>query len=328
MSERTIDSLEPRIGETNDSVQGLSVEPGKVAEFAAAVGHDEPMFKDSDVAAQLGFERIPAPPTFTRTSLFPRYRPPGTGRLGFDVGFDKRYELHGEQSYVFERPVFVGDTLSATTTLTNAYEREGSQGGIMTFAILETKFTDETGDPIVNERQTLIESDGPLSGDKPDNGDVQGATPDGARIRLEEGKFDSVDSVETINIGDTGPILIVENLAPQDFVRYAGASGDFNPIHFDDQYARELGNAGVFGQGMLTAGYAGRYVTDWFGIASLQQFRTRFTARVWPGDTLTIQGDVTGIDAQTITAELSVIRQTGETVLLGDIMIQFPEINV
>lgn len=96
-----------------------------MAEFAAAVGDDNPVFVNKAVAAERGFDRRPAPPTFTRTSMFPRYRPEGVGRLGIDIGFDIRYELHGEQVYEFAHPVFVGGTLSATTTLTDAYEREG-----------------------------------------------------------------------------------------------------------------------------------------------------------------------------------------------------------
>lgn len=322
MSERTIHRLEPRVGETSQSVQGLTVEPGKVAEFAAAVGHDGALFRDSDVAARQGFERIPAPPTFTRTSMFPRYRPHGIGRLGFDVGFDLRDELHGEQRYEFERPVYVGDVLSGATTLTDAYEREGRQGGTMTFAVLETEFTDEVGETVVTERQTLIESDGPDSGNQPDGGGDRGADPGGASVRLADEGIEPVKSAAEVTVGDAGPTLIVEDLAPRDFVRYAGASGDFNPIHYDDRYARELGNEGVFGQGMLTAGYAGRFVTDWFGLAALRRFRTRFTARVWPGDTLTVEGEVTGAEGPDVTAELSATRQTGGTVLLGDVTVR------
>jgi len=53
------------------------------------------------------------------------------GRIGFDVEVNIRYELHGEQAYEFTRPVYVGDTFSATTMLTDAYERESRPGGTM-----------------------------------------------------------------------------------------------------------------------------------------------------------------------------------------------------
>lgn len=119
-------------------------------------------------------------------------------------------------------------------------------------------------------------------------------------------------------VGDPGPTVIVEDVAPKDFVRYAGASGDFNPIHYDGEYARALGNPDVFGQGMLTAGYAGHLVSDWFGLDALRRFRTRFTSRVWPGDALTVRGEVTDVDVPSVSVELTANRQTGETVLVGD----------
>lgn len=325
MSERTIDRLRDRVGDSVRSVEGLTVEAGKVAEFANAVGDDDPVFRDPEAAAERGFERRPAPPTFTRTAMFPRYRPEGVGRLGFDLGFDIRYELHGEQAYEFERPVLVGDTLSATTTLTDAYEREGRQGGTMTFAVLETAFVDEDEESVVTERQTLIETDETVPENRQDkNRPDRDANPDGASVRETADGFEPIERTTDVEVGDAGPTIIVEELAPQDFVRYAGASGDFNPIHYDGEYARALGNQGVFGQGMLTAGYAGHLVCDWFGVDALRRFRTRFTARIWPGDTLTVGGEVTDVDPPEVVAELTVTRQTGETVLQGNVTATVP----
>lgn len=325
MPERTIERLKPRIGNTVESVEGFTVEAGKVAEFAAALGDENPIYRNLTAATERGYERRPAPPTFTRTSMFPRYRPEGTSRLGIDLGFDIRYELHGEQAYEFERPVYVGDTLSATTTLADAYEREGQQGGTMTFAVLKTEFVDEVGDPVVTECQTVIETDGPVSGNhQTQQRPKRDATPKRGTVRQPDAEITSLDSAATVEVGDLGPTVIVENLMPQDFIRYAGASGDFNPIHYDDQYARTMGNPGVFGPGMFTAGHAGHLVADWFGLDALSRFQTRFTARVWPGDTLTVSGEVTDIDAPDVSAELTVTRQTGETVLLGNVTATLP----
>lgn len=316
MSERTITGLEPRIGDSVRSVEEFRVEGGKVAEFAAALGDDDPIYRDSEAAAERGYDRRPAPPTFTRTAMFPRYRPENARRLGLDIGFDIRYELHGEQVYQFRRPVYVGDTLSATTTLLDAYEREGRHGGVMTFAVLETEFVDEDGDPVVTERQTVIETDGSVGTDGPSGGRSE---YDATTTQMTVRRTGSIDSSTTPDVGDTGPTTVIEGLTPQDFVRYAGASGDFNPIHYDGRYAEALGNPDVFGQGMLTAGYAGQFLADWFGLVNLHRFRARFTARVWPGDTLTIDGEVTGVGDETIDADVFVTRQTGDRVLSGDV---------
>jgi acyl dehydratase len=318
MSERTIDRLSDRVGETVESVEGLHVEAGKVAEFASAVGDDDPVFRDREVAADRGLDRRPAPPTFTRTSMFPRYRPDGVGRLGFDVGSDIQYERYGEQCYKFERPVYVGDILSATTTLADTFEREGRDGNILTFAVLETECVDEAGELVVTERETLIETDGPLSGDGRRPESLGWDATSGAVVRQPTADSYPLESAAEASVGDEGPTTIVGEITPQDFVRYAGASGDFNPIHYDAEYTTALGNESVFGQEMLTAGYAGRFLSDWFGVEALRRFRTRFTARVWPGDTLIIRGEITDVDAPEVTVELTASRQTGETVLQGD----------
>jgi len=75
-------------------------------------------------------------------------------------------------------------------------------------------------------------------------------------------------------------------LAQPDFVRYAGASGDFNPIHFNDEFARDAGFPSVFSQGMLQAGVLASYVTDWLGADTVRRFRVQFREQVWPGDVL------------------------------------------
>jgi acyl dehydratase len=82
-----------------------------------------------------------------------------------------------------------------------------------------------------------------------------------------------------------------------DIVRYAGASGDFNPIHTDEGYARSTGAPTVFAMGMLPAGYLAHAVADWFGGSqNLRRFKVRFTTRVWPGDELACTGRVVSIE--------------------------------
>ncbi|HJW69170.1 MAG TPA: MaoC/PaaZ C-terminal domain-containing protein, partial [Candidatus Binatia bacterium] len=89
------------------------------------------------------------------------------------------------------------------------------------------------------------------------------------------------------------PPFVVEDLTRTDLVRYAGASGDFNPIHHDEHFARAAGNPTVFGHGMLTAGLVARCITDFVGAGNLRRYKVRFATRVWPGDTITCAGRVT-----------------------------------
>ncbi len=123
----------------------------------------------------------------------------------------------------------------------------------------------------------------------------------------------------TVAVGDGGPTVEVEDLSREDFVRYAGASGDFNPVHYDEPFAREAGYPSVFAQGMFTAGVASRFVVDWVGVGVLTSFSTRFAAQVWPGDSLTVDGSVAAVDRSddrtTVDIEFSV-RSDGEGVVL------------
>lgn len=100
-----------------------------------------------------------------------------------------------------------------------------------------------------------------------------------------------------------------------DFVRYQGASGDMNPIHHDEVYAKEAGFPTPFAVGMWQAGLLGTYATDWLGAENIRTFRIRFLEQVWPGDTLTCSGVVTKTyvqdGEQRVDTELTCLRQTG-----------------
>ncbi|MER7127587.1 MaoC/PaaZ C-terminal domain-containing protein [Streptosporangium saharense] len=88
------------------------------------------------------------------------------------------------------------------------------------------------------------------------------------------------------------PARRVGPLTRTDFVRYAGAGGDFNPIHHDKTFARAAGYPSVFGHGLLTAGVLGGYAAAWLGRRNLRGLSVRYVDQVWPGDTLVLGGEV------------------------------------
>jgi acyl dehydratase len=81
-------------------------------------------------------------------------------------------------------------------------------------------------------------------------------------------------------------------LTRTDFVRYQGASGDFNPIHHDEEFAKASGFPTVFSVGMLQAGILGAYCTEWLGADNVRRFSVQFREQVWPGDHLLCSGSV------------------------------------
>jgi peroxisomal enoyl-CoA hydratase 2 len=128
---------------------------------------------------------------------------------------------------------------------------------------------------------------------------------------------------EDLSVGDEAPPLVVDDLSRTHFVRYAGASGDFNPMHHDDTIATSVGNPSVFGHGMLTAGLMARVLKDWFGPDALRRYQVRFSKQVWPGETLTCTARVTGLrDSEEggiglVDVECQVVNQDGEVKLTG-----------
>jgi acyl dehydratase len=104
-------------------------------------------------------------------------------------------------------------------------------------------------------------------------------------------------TTDEIKVGETRESVLVDDLKRTRIVQYAGASGDFNPLHTDERFAVEAaGYPGVFAHGMLTMGMTGRVLTDWVGTESLLRFGVRFKAQVWPGDTLTATATVESIE--------------------------------
>jgi acyl dehydratase len=124
-------------------------------------------------------------------------------------------------------------------------------------------------------------------------------------------------ATKTWQAGETHTEVLVEDLKRTQIVQYAGASGDFNALHSDEVYAREIGGfPGVFAHGMLTMAMTGRLVTDTLGIENLLRFGGRFTAQVWPGDTLTA---TLTVDSVTADGDQSVVEVSVRTVNQNDL---------
>lgn len=167
MPEKSFEELEAMVGTSVVTVEDFAVEAGKVEEFARAVKDDNPAHRDEEAAAAQGFDRIPAPLTFERVSSFPRYR--ALEGTGIDIGFREEYAIHGEQAYEIERPMQVGDVLTGETTLTDVYQRDGGRGGTMTFAELETEYTNQDGETVMVARATAIETAGAIDAEGEDD---------------------------------------------------------------------------------------------------------------------------------------------------------------
>ena len=125
-----------------------------------------------------------------------------------------------------------------------------------------------------------------------------------------------------LKVGDTHAERVVENLSRTQLVQYAGASGDYNPLHTDEVYTVQVaGYRSVFAHGMLTMGLTGKMVTNYVGDGRLTKFGVRFTNQVWPGDTLDVTSTVAALREEAgqhyVDLTLSTTNQDGKEVVSG-----------
>jgi acyl dehydratase len=122
--------------------------------------------------------------------------------------------------------------------------------------------------------------------------------------------------------GQSHEVVVVDNLSRTQIVQYAGASGDYNPLHSDEVFATKVaGYPSVFAHGMLTMGMTGRMLTDYVGDGRLTRFGGRFTSQVWPGDTLTARATVQEVREEDgrklVELDVSTVNQDGAEVFSG-----------
>jgi acyl dehydratase len=132
---------------------------------------------------------------------------------------------------------------------------------------------------------------------------------------------------DEVNEGDQAPEFRHE-LSRTDLVRYAGASGDFNPMHHDEVQAKDAGLPSVFGHGMFTMGLLGKAVTDYVGVGNLRVYKVRFTKQTWPGETLatkiTVKKKYEEHGEHRVDLDCEVVNENGEAKVNGVAVASLP----
>ena len=133
---------------------------------------------------------------------------------------------------------------------------------------------------------------------------------------------------DDVKVGDELPALVKGPIQQIQLTRYAGASGDFNPIHQDDEFAKAAGMGGVFAHGMLSMGFVAQAVTDWAGAGTVRKIGVRFTALVRLKDTVTCKGRVLSKSPKdgvhTVDLEIWAETQKGDKVVIGKATVALP----
>jgi len=117
-------------------------------------------------------------------------------------------------------------------------------------------------------------------------------------------------------VGTEAPVK-EHKLTRTDLVQYAGASGDYNPMHHDEILAQKAGLPSVFGHGMFSMGFLGTALTEFVGLQHLRSYSVRFVKQTWPGEVLRTKVVVTGIDDGVVELECSLANADGEVKVQG-----------
>jgi acyl dehydratase len=121
--------------------------------------------------------------------------------------------------------------------------------------------------------------------------------------------------VAQVTPGDALP-PVHHDVQRSDLVKYAGASGDFNPIHWNDEWAISVGLPGVIAHGMFSMGVAARMISAYAGDpAAIKRLRVRFSAMIRPGQTLTVGGEVAAVDGKQVSLRFWGEDEAGNRVL-------------
>lgn len=123
-----------------------------------------------------------------------------------------------------------------------------------------------------------------------------------------------------VTVGQKLPARTVGPVTQGDVVRFAGACGDFNPLHFDPEVAALAGFEKPIAMGQMTAGIVGAWVTDWCGVEELRRLDVRFLSPLAVGDTLTMTGEIRAVEVEADGRELvevSLVARRGSTAVVS-----------
>lgn len=305
-----LELISPYIG-TSSEVLPQKAEAGAIRRFAIASLETNPIYYDEEYARTTPYGTIIAPPNFVRSFFFPPILPV-EGKL-----LPIRGRVHGSQNFEYLKPIKAGDTVYCRSTLISAREKQGSSGYLL-FITFEHAALDENGEAYSLGYNTSVYKEALLKSTDP----MRFSTwypkiPDDAWLNdMPRG------NAEQVAVGDKiGPVCIPE-ITRTWISQWAGATGDFNPIHLDEVKAAESGMGGCVAHGMLSATVATRIFGAWLGnLGYMTKSTTRFSAPVRPGECLTMEATVTAVNQTENGTEAewdyTVKNASGSNVLVG-----------
>lgn len=258
----------------------VPIELSQVLLFTRAIGDPNPRFRDG------GF----VPPTYLMVadSFDPEFdrRPSEDSTVEPSPSHKPEALLHVSQGFRYQRPIQVGEVLTARRLPRREWTKQGRKGGTLEFLETTTEFRDVNGEVVAEAIWT--------------------------DVRPQHGHREMSVSAPEANAIPFDASLPGHRISRTRIVMYVGAVGDFHPLHHDETYATANGYPSVFAPGMLTMAIAGRALTDHAGDRLVMSFEGRLAGQVWPEDVLR-----TLIDTDGDTLGIRTVNQRGHIVFDG-----------
>lgn len=128
-----------------------------------------------------------------------------------------------------------------------------------------------------------------------------------------------MSGIGQLEVGETLPVIALEPVSRLDLIKYAGASGDFNPIHTIDEEAERAGLPGVIAHGMWTMGNLAKLFTPYLGEGFIETYSIRFKGMVFLGDVVSLQAELKEKESGKLIFEVAAVNQEGKSVLAGSL---------
>jgi acyl dehydratase len=292
------DELKQWIGREFNYTAPEEIGRASIRYFALAIGDDNRLYFDNEYAQTAGYAGVIAPPTFIcETNQYAHRQPDADGYIGhsWDLPLSGCRMIRGGHEYEFFQPVRPEDRISVNWRLEDISERSSSRGGTMLIAVAVATFSNQRGEKLARNRETLIFQ--PLENLKGSEGSSGAEAP--ARLADSEAQADAsivpvLGAVE-LRVGMQCATL-ERKLDLVRMIAYAGATWDWARLHYDPVYVAERKLPAPVIDGQMLGALLSEALLDWLGPrAFIRKLNFRLRAMVFAGDTVRCSGEVTAL---------------------------------
>ncbi|MEM7214410.1 MAG: MaoC family dehydratase N-terminal domain-containing protein [Pseudomonadota bacterium] len=289
------------------------IERGKIREFARAMDAPLKEFLEGPNTVIPATFLVCAPYSWGYTLERPR------GTIFSEIEHDLTVSLHAEESFLFlAEPPRAGDRLVAQPKLEKVWEKQGGNGGKLTFLTILTEYRDQAGNIRAEQRSTSVTTQ-TAPGDGEWKPEVPEYDPDYPTLERDS-PFANIarQAFSGLTLEDSPGEVCADPLLKQEIVRFQGVVGEDDPLHHDHEWAAKNDYPSVFALGTHQASLMAAYASYWLSPEKVRSFKVRFREVVWPGDQLVYNGTIVELDQDNKKAVLNLTCRRRDQTLVSE----------